>query len=120
SYGGRGGGDRRGDARGGRGGRGGDRGGDRGGRGGSAKFGKHQWKQPDQPQRYRPPRRGDVVKLLGSRSMLPAIVFIFSRAGCEGALQQLGATRMELTDQAEQEEILAIVDAGVADIPPED
>ena len=120
SYGGRGGGDSRGDARGGRGGRGGDRGGDRGGRGGSAKFGKHQWKQPEQPQRYRPPRRGDVVKLLGSRSMLPAIVFIFSRAGCEGALQQLGATRMELTDQAEQEEILAIVDAGVADIPPED
>lgn len=126
------------DGRGGRGGRGGgpgDRGfrgggGSRGRRGaddsgggdylGGGKFARHQWNQREETQKWRPPRRGDVVKLLGSRSMLPAIVFIFSRAGCEGALQQLGASRMELTDMAEQEEIAAIVDAGVADIPPED
>ncbi len=87
---------------------------------GGGKFARHQWKQREETQKWRPPRRGDVVKLLGSRSMLPAIVFIFSRAGCEGALQQLGASRMELTDMGEQEEIAAIIDAGVADIPPED
>ncbi|MFD8879256.1 DEAD/DEAH box helicase [Corynebacterium xerosis] len=115
------------DGRGGRGGRGpaprSRRGSDDSGGGdylGGGKFARHQWKQREETQKWRPPRRGDVVKLLGSRSMLPAIVFIFSRAGCEGALQQLGASRMELTDMGEQEEIGAIIDAGVADIPPED
>ncbi|MGV3113744.1 DEAD/DEAH box helicase [Corynebacterium freneyi] len=126
---------------GGRGGHGGDRGfrggGGRRGRGphsgshsdsgsgggnylGGGKFARHQWTQRQETQKWRPPRRSDVVKLLGSRSMLPAIVFIFSRAGCEGALQQLGASRMELTSIAEQEEIAAIIDVGVADIPAED
>lgn len=113
----------RGGSRGGGSRRGGSRsGGSRGGGDylGGGKFARHQWKQEQPGRRYRPPRRRDVVKLLGSRSMLPAIVFIFSRAGCEGALQQLGASRMELTTPAEQEEIARVIDAGVADIPRDD
>lgn len=71
-------------------------------------------------KRFRPARRGDVVRMLGALDMLPAIVFIFSRAGCEGALHQVGMTRMELTSAEEQEQIAAIMDAGVADIPEDD
>ena len=52
--------------------------------------------------------------------MLPAIVFIFSRAGCDGALFQCLRSRKELTTAEEQDEIRAIVDAGVAEIPEED
>ncbi len=71
-------------------------------------------------RRFRPARRADVVRMLGSLDMLPAIVFIFSRAGCEGALAQVGATRAELTDREEQERIAEIIDAGVAHIPEDD
>ncbi|WP_448850741.1 DEAD/DEAH box helicase [Corynebacterium sp. 335C] len=71
-------------------------------------------------RRHRPPRRADVVRLLQSRRMLPAIVFIFSRAGCDGALMQLGAARLDLTFDAEKERIAAIVDRGVEGIPAED
>ena len=71
-------------------------------------------------RKFRPPKRGDVIRMLGSMNMLPAIVFIFSRAGCEGALAQVGATRAELTDRDEQERIAKIIDDGVAHIPKED
>ncbi|MEJ6019736.1 DEAD/DEAH box helicase [Corynebacterium sp. H113] len=81
---------------------------------------RRQWDDEKKPQRFRPARRGDVVRMLGGASMLPAIVFIFSRAGCEGALQQLSASRMELTTPEEQQEIAQIMDAGVADIPVDD
>ena len=71
-------------------------------------------------KKFRPPRRGDVVRMLGALDMLPAIVFIFSRAGCEGALAQIGGTRMELTDADEQQRISDIIDHGVAHIPEAD
>jgi len=34
------------------------------------------------------PRRSDTVELLGERGLLPAIYFIFSRAGCDEAVRQ--------------------------------
>lgn len=71
-------------------------------------------------KKFRPARRTDVIRMLGSLDMLPAIVFIFSRAGCEGALAQVGATRAELTSQKEQQRIAKIIDAGVAHIPEDD
>lgn len=71
-------------------------------------------------KKFRPPRRGDVVRMLGALDMLPAIVFIFSRAGCEGALAQIGGTRIELTDADEQQRISDIIDHGVAHIPEAD
>ncbi|MBV7295478.1 DEAD/DEAH box helicase [Corynebacterium sp. TAE3-ERU12] len=71
-------------------------------------------------KRVRMARRTDVVSILQRRGMLPAIIFIFSRAGCDGALAQLGASRMTLTTPDEQEQISAIIDAGVETIPRED
>ena len=70
--------------------------------------------------RYRPLGRPEVLKVLQSQDMLPAITFIFSRAGCDGALYQCLRSRMVLTSQEEAQEIKDIVDAGVEGIPEED
>ncbi|WP_114854799.1 RNA helicase [Brachybacterium sp. YJGR34] len=68
----------------------------------------------------RPLRRPELVHLLDEAALLPAIVFIFSRAGCEGAVQQCSRTRLRLTDDEERREIRAVLDARLADIGAED
>ena len=73
-----------------------------------------------QQDRYRPLGRPEVLKVLQAQNMLPAITFIFSRAGCDGALYQCLRSRMVLTSPEEAEEIKAIVNAGVEGIPEED
>ena len=75
---------------------------------------------PRAQDRYRPLGRPEVLKELQSMEMLPAITFIFSRAGCDGALYQCLRSRMVLTSQEEAVEIKAIVDKGVEGIPEED
>src|SRR5699024_8735991 len=45
----------------------------------------------------RPARRPEVVELLDDAALLPAIVFIFSRAGCDAAVQQCVRSRLRLT-----------------------
>lgn len=75
----------------------------------------------DRPQdRYRPLGRPEVISTLGGQDMLPAITFIFSRAGCDGALAQCHRSRMELTTKEEAQQIREIVDKGVEGIPEED
>ncbi|MEX3504022.1 DEAD/DEAH box helicase [Corynebacterium sp. LK2510] len=74
----------------------------------------------DRPDKIRPVGRPEVVSALQARDMLPAIVFIFSRAGCDGALFQCLRSRKELTTPEEQQLIAEIADAGVKDIPEED
>jgi ATP-dependent RNA helicase HelY len=66
------------------------------------------------------PKRSDVVAKMRGASMLPAIYFIFSRAGCDGAVRQLLVDRVRLTTDADRDEILATVDAGVEGISTED
>ena len=75
---------------------------------------------PRAQDRYRPLGRPEVLKELQAMNMLPAITFIFSRAGCDGALYQCLRSRMVLTSQEEAAEIKAIVDKGVEGIPEED
>ncbi|OEY05039.1 DEAD/DEAH box helicase [Corynebacterium sp. BCW_4722] len=70
--------------------------------------------------RFRPVGRPQVVSALAGRDMLPAIVFIFSRAGCDGALFQCLRSRQVLTSPDEQEQIALLIDEGVAGIPDED
>lgn len=70
--------------------------------------------------RARPAGRPEVIRALGGLNMLPAIVFIFSRAGCDGAVFQCLRSRMELTTPEEAEEIKEIIDRGVEGIPEED
>lgn len=53
--------------------------------------------------------RPQVVELLGRANLLPAIFFIFSRAGCEAAVQQVRRSGVRLTSREERDEIRMIV-----------
>src|SRR5699024_2402623 len=75
---------------------------------------------PRPQDRYHPLVRPEVLKILQGQNMLPAITFIFSRAGCDGALYQCLRSRMTLTSEEEAEEIKAIGDAGIEGIPEDD
>jgi ATP-dependent RNA helicase HelY len=72
------------------------------------------------PRRYAPPYRPEVIDRLDSAGLLPAITFIFSRAGCDAAVQQCLAAGLRLTTAQEGEAIAAIAERRVADIPEED
>jgi ATP-dependent RNA helicase HelY len=70
------------------------------------------------PVRYRPPARPEVIERLDAEGLLPAITFIFSRAGCDAAVQQCLAAGLRLTTPEESAEIAKIVaarTAGLAD-----
>ncbi|MEN2741043.1 DEAD/DEAH box helicase [Microbacterium sp. X-17] len=54
--------------------------------------------------------RPEVVELLGRANLLPAIFFIFSRVGCDQAVQQVRSAGVRLTTPEERAEIRAIVE----------
>ncbi|WHP17820.1 DEAD/DEAH box helicase [Cellulomonas sp. ES6] len=68
----------------------------------------------------RPAPRPVMVDVLDDAGLLPAIVFIFSRAGCDAAVAQCLAGGLRLTSPAEQEEIREIAEARCASVPRED
>jgi ATP-dependent RNA helicase HelY len=55
-----------------------------------------------------PPRRVEVLEALAARSMVPAIYFLFSRAGCDEAVQQCLAAGLRLTSDVEAEAVRGI------------
>jgi ATP-dependent RNA helicase HelY len=76
--------------------------------------------QAHQRTRSWTPSRIDVVERLERAGLLPAIVFIFSRAGCAAAVEQCLAANLRLTSPAEEREIRAFVEHACSDIPDED
>ncbi|ALJ20224.1 DEAD/DEAH box helicase [Microbacterium sp. No. 7] len=64
--------------------------------------------------------RPQVVELLGRATLLPAIFFIFSRAGCDAAVQQLRRAGVRLTSREERDEIRALVEQRTYDLGDED
>src|SRR6266536_1915221 len=66
------------------------------------------------------PPRPDVVERLDREGLLPAILFIFSRAGCDAAVQQCLHAGLRLTGPDERTEIRQIVEERIAHIPSED
>ncbi len=56
-------------------------------------------------RRFAPPRRLEVTEELAAVGLLPAIYFIFSRAGCDQAAELVAGARMELTTATERDEI---------------
>jgi ATP-dependent RNA helicase HelY len=56
------------------------------------------------------PPRPAVIERLDSEGLLPAITFIFSRAGCDAAVQQCLRAGLRLTSPAERDEIRRIVE----------
>jgi ATP-dependent RNA helicase HelY len=87
------------------------------------------------PGRGRPPRGGhrprrnggaytpgrvQVLERLERDGLLPAITFVFSRAGCDAAVMQCLSAGLRLTSNDEADEIRAIVEARCADIADDD
>ena len=70
--------------------------------------------------RFAPPRRAEVIARLDRAGLLPAITFIFSRVGCDAAVQQCLAANLRLTTPEEAGEIARIVAQRTADIPSQD
>ncbi len=58
--------------------------------------------------------RPELVELLDEEALLPAIVFIFSRVGCDAAVRQLLTSGIRLTSRVEQLEIAGIIERHVA------
>lgn len=69
-------------------------------------------------RRWGTPRRGEVLDALEDNDMLPAIVFVFSRAGCDDAARQLVDDGVVLTDSREASQVRAIVEHHVRRLNP--
>ena len=77
-------------------------------------------RRPRAADRHLVPRRSDVIDRLERTGLLPAIVFVFSRAGCDAAVEQAVADGVLLTAPAEVDAIDAELDQVVQRLTPED
>ncbi len=90
------------------------------------RFGRLGDRRPARGHRRPPPRgaqtpsRVDVVERLDRAGLLPAIVFVFSRAGCDAAVEQCLRSGLRLTGQPERQEIREYVEERCADLPDQD
>ena len=81
---------------------------------------------PPRPGRSRPrgvvpvPSRAEVVERLDGEGLLPAITFIFSRAGCDAAVLQCLRSGMRLNTPAERERVREYVERRTTELPAED
>jgi ATP-dependent RNA helicase HelY len=64
--------------------------------------------------------RAQIVELLDSKNLLPAVFFIFSRVGCDAAVQQVLRAGVSLTNTAERAEIREIVEERCRTLKDED
>jgi ATP-dependent RNA helicase HelY len=111
-------------------GRGGNRPGDHGGRGRGRGRGDRGYRgaggrRADGPSGAigtgrRTPPRFIVIDALNADALLPAIYFVFSRAGCEAAVDQCLKAGLRLTTPQEEATIRSVVEERTAAIPPED
>ncbi len=72
------------------------------------------------PPRARPPSRPEVIGCLDRAGLLPAITFIFSRAGCDAAVLQCLDSGLRLTTPDETAEITELAEERTAGIPDAD
>ncbi|WP_369052108.1 DEAD/DEAH box helicase [Kineococcus terrestris] len=68
----------------------------------------------------RPASRAQVLEVLDAGGLLPAITFIFSRAGCDAAVAQCVAWGLRLTTPEEGRRVRALAEERCADIPSSD
>ncbi|MGO4227518.1 DEAD/DEAH box helicase [Arthrobacter sp. YAF34] len=86
---------------------------------------RQQRSQRDEPQGaqrspVRKASRPQVIASLDRQDLLPAITFIFSRAGCDAAVAQCVSAGLWLTNEREQLIIAQRVDEAAQDIPSDD
>ncbi|HEX4699395.1 MAG TPA: DEAD/DEAH box helicase [Actinomycetes bacterium] len=72
------------------------------------------------PRGVQTPSRVQVLERLDAEGLLPAITFIFSRAGCDAAVRQCLHAGLRLLGPEERDEVRRVVEARCADIPDED
>ncbi|GAA4928295.1 DEAD/DEAH box helicase [Streptomonospora halophila] len=70
--------------------------------------------------KYAPPSRVQIIDELDREGLLPAIVFVFSRAGCDDAVRQCMYSGLALTTEEEAAEIRAYAERQCSDIPAAD
>ena len=70
--------------------------------------------------RFVSPRRTEMIDALGEKRMLPAIIFIFSRAGCDAAVTQCLADGLRLTTPAQRKEIRRRCESHTEGLPEEE
>ncbi len=83
-----------------------------GGRGGPGRSGR--------PSFYRPPSRPDVIAMLDSEGLLPAITFVFSRVGCDAAVAQCLRSPLRLTTEEDRAQIAEVIDHRCGDLADSD
>ena len=66
------------------------------------------------------PRRGEVIKHLDAMDRLPAIFFIFSRQGCDDAVQTAIEHGIDFLDGREKRQVESIVDQHVEELDASD
>ena len=69
---------------------------------------------------FRPPSRITVLDRLDRDGLLPAITFVFSRAGCDAAVAQCVRAGLRLTTEDEVDEIRRVVERRTGDLPQAD
>jgi ATP-dependent RNA helicase HelY len=72
------------------------------------------------PARFRLPYRPDVIRRLDVAGLLPAITFIFSRAGCDAAVRQCLDAGIRLTTPEEVAAITEVAERRTVDVPESD
>ena len=75
---------------------------------------------PGRPRFYRPPSRPEVIAILDSQGLLPAITFVFSRAGCDAAVGQCLRSPLRLTTEEERAQIAEVIDHRCGDLADSD
>ncbi|MFD6099958.1 DEAD/DEAH box helicase [Nocardiopsis flavescens] len=70
--------------------------------------------------RFAPPSRPAIIEELDDLGLLPAITFVFSRAGCDDAVRQCLSSGLVLTTAEEAEYIREYAETRCADIPGAD
>ena len=70
--------------------------------------------------RFRPPSRTTVIDRLDRDGLLPAITFVFSRAGCDAAVGQCVRSGLRLTSEDDVTEIRRIVEKHTSELPQAD
>lgn len=82
-----------------------------------------QWHGPKSsapPPPFKSPRRSDLLRVMDAADLLPAIVFIFSRAACDDAVSQVRRDGLLFTSPEEREEIRAIAQRKVREFADDD
>jgi ATP-dependent RNA helicase HelY len=72
------------------------------------------------PGLYRPPSRPDVIGALDREGLLPAITFVFSRAGCDAAVAQCLRSSLRLTTEEDRARIAEVIDHRCGDLADAD